>query len=89
MPDLDTSDATLRGLLEMAEKVRAAKRGSATSYLSILSPDMAAAVLRELLETRAVLAKMIEVTGKGQARAEAAAVLSEARALVEHGRGKG
>ncbi|MBI4312680.1 MAG: hypothetical protein HY681_12995 [Chloroflexi bacterium] len=50
IPDPDVSDATLRALLEPAEKVRNAGSRSATAHIPVLSPDIAAAVLRDLLE---------------------------------------
>ncbi|GEM_PF-6845338 len=88
MPDPDLTDAALRGLLELAEKVRNAKPRSATAYIAVLSPDMAAAVLRELLETREALAQVIEVSEGFAAGTGAAAILREARTMLERGRGK-
>lgn len=88
MPDPDLTDAALRGLLELAEKVQNAKPRSATSYISVLSPGMAAAVLRELLATRQALAQVLEVSEGLAAGTGAAATLREARAVLARGRGE-
>lgn len=86
MPDPDLTDAALRALLELAEKVRKANPRSATAQIAVLSPDMAAAVLRELLETREVLAQVIEVSEGFAVESGAPAVLREARTMLERRR---
>ena len=88
MPDPDISDAALRALLELAEKVRKAKPRTATAYIAVISPDVAAAVLQELLETREALAQVIQVSEGFAAGTSAAPILREARAMLERGRMK-
>lgn len=55
MATVDLSDTAVKQLLELAKKVGAADRKKAFAWVSVLIPEMAAAVLQELLDTRAQL----------------------------------